>query len=786
AEARRPFDLEQGPVLRVGLFRLAPGEHVLLALMHHIVSDDWSIWIFASELAALYEAFSCGRPSPLPALAIQYGDFAVWQRRWLEGPVLEGQLAWWRERLRLPLPVVDLPADRPRPPLQTFAGARLRRVVPPDLLESLRTLGRREGEASLFMVLLAAYDTLIHRYTGSPDVLVGSPIANRRRVEVEGLIGFFVNTLALRSDLSGDPGFRELLGRVREMLLGVYSHQDVPFERLVEELAPARDLSRNLLLDVFLVLGNAPRPPQELAPGVRLGLRELPVGIAKVDLSLFLEEGEEGLAGLWEHNTALFDRTTVERMAGHWEALLAGLAAAPEARLSELPLLTEDERRQVLGPFRESGRVEATLPVHELFAEWVRRTPDAPAVVFEGESLSYYELDLLANRLARRLRGLGVGPEVRVGIRIERSLSMIAAILGVLKAGGAYVPLDPELPSDRLDFMLADSGARVLVTEEDLAAVAGESGEPLPSEVVPESLAYVIYTSGSTGRPKGVMVEHGQLASYVAGVVERMELPPGSSYATVSTIAADLGNTVVFASLATGGVLHVIARERLTDGERMAELLERHPVDCVKIVPSHLLALLAADRPERVLPRRLVVVGGEASQWPLVDRVRSLVPGCRVLNHYGPTETTIGVLAYPTWTEVGAARRGTTVPLGYPLGGTRVLLADARLHPVPVGVPGELLAGGPQVTRGYLGRPDLTAERFIPDPHGSGDRLYRTGDLARYLPDGRVEFLGRIDHQVKIRGFRVEPGEVEAVLLAHSAVREALALARVSPGGEAR
>ncbi len=627
------------------------------------------------------------------------------------------------------------------------------------------------------MVLLGVFQALMGRYARQEELLVGSPVAGRNRGETEGLIGLFVNTLVLRGDLTGDPGFGDLLARVRETALDAYAHQDLPFETLVEGLAPERDLSRSPVFQVLFGLQNTAPLARELAPGLSLRLEEGLTEQAKFDLKLMLDEdGEGNLTGGWEYCTDLFEPATVRRIADGFTRLLAGVAADPQARLWELPLLGDEERRQVVlqgAPGPDGGLV------HERFAAWAARTPEAPALAYEGTVLTFRELDGQANRLARHLRRLGVGPETPVGVRLERSLGMVVAILGILKAGGAYVPLDPEFPEDRLAFMLEDSGAQALVTEEILNDLNEESTEPLESLAGPANLAYVIYTSGSTGRPKGVMVEHRQLSSYVDGVLARMALPEGASYATVSTIAADLGNTVVFASLATGGLLHVISHDRLGDSLRLAEYFDQHSIDALKIVPSHLAAL------ERVMPRRLLVTGGEALPWSLVDRVRETAPDCRVLNHYGPTETTVGVLAFPV--PAAADRRGSVVPLGRPLGGTRVVVVDDRLLPVPAGVPGELLVGGPQVTRGYLGRPDLTAERFVPDAFGDpGARLYRTGDLARLLPGGDVEFLGRIDHQVKVRGFRVEPGEIEAALRTHPDVREALVLAKPLPAGENR
>ncbi|HSF39926.1 MAG TPA: non-ribosomal peptide synthase/polyketide synthase, partial [Thermoanaerobaculia bacterium] len=797
AELAHPFDLARGPLFKALLLRAAAGEHVLVAMMHHIVSDGWSVEILLRELTALYAAVSAGEPSPFPELPLQYADFAEWQQRWLNEGELTRQLAAWRERLAGAPEVLDLPTDRPRPPARRGFGSLLPLELPGALDRALRDVSRRLG-ATPFMLLLSAFDALLHRYTGEEQILVGTPIANRNRAEIEGLIGFFVNTLVLRADLSGDPSFEELAGRVREVTLEAYAHQDVPFEKLVEELRPARSLAHTPLFQVMLVYQSAPAP---LPPPPGLAIEPLWVDshTAKFDLTLSLVEEEGSLAGALEYSTDLFDRTTLLRLAAHWETLLAGALAAPGARLSELPLLTEAEIQQSTVEWNGGPAGEAGEPVHERFARRAAATPGAPAVRFEDEVLTYGELDARSRALARRLAALGAGPGSVVALLLERSPAMIVALLGALRAGGAYLPLDPDFPPDRLAFLLGDSGAGVLVTEEgrphdgsvpvlaltSSGALADEGPEQSPAPALPEDLAYVIYTSGSTGRPKGVMVEHRQLAQYVSGVLTRMALPEGASFATVSTIAADLGNTMVFAALATGGCLHVVPRERLSDP------FSRHPVDVLKIVPSHLEALLTASEPERSLPRRLLVLGGEASRWELIDRLRSLAPGCRILNHYGPTETTVGVLTCETAAVRREDRRGPAVPLGRPLPGVRILVLDRHGAPVPVGVTGEIHVGGATVSRGYLGRPDRTARLFLPDPRAAawgepGARVYATGDLGRLRPDGGVEFLGRADHQVKVRGFRVEPGEIETVLAAHPAVLRCAVLAREEKGGGRR
>ena len=823
AEITRPFDLARGPLLRAGVLRLGPAEHVLALTLHHIITDGWSQGVLMRELIDSYAAAAQGRPAPLPRLPVQYADYAVWQRRWFTGAVEQAQLDYWRQQLAGVSPL-ELPTDRPRPAQPSYRGATVPMALPPEVSARLAALGRETG-ASLFMVLLAAWSVLLARYSGQRDLTVGTPIAGRTRAELEGLVGFFVNTLVLRADLSGNPPFRALLEQVRATALAAYAHQDVPFERLVDLLQPERDLSRTPLFQAMFVLQNTPPGPQGLE-GFRAQPLDIPDTTAKFDLSLALSGDERGIGGVLRYSADLFERETATRMAGHLQTLLAAVAADPDRPIDALPLLDAEERRLLA----QWGAGE-TLPVpphcvHDLFAEQAVRTPGASALVFEGQRLTYAELDRRANGLAHLLCGHGVGPDSRVAICLERSAGMIVALLGILKAGAAYVPLDPTFPAERLAGMLADADARLTVTVRALGHLLPTGVAPVwldeqdqerddapHTGVTPTHLAYVIYTSGSTGRPKGVAVEHRQVVNYVAGVSRRLDLPPGASYATVSTIAADLGNTSIYAALCAGGCLHVLGQERIADPAAMAEYMRREAVDCLKIVPSHLRALLSGPDPAGVLPRRRLVLGGEASSRELIAQLRDLAPGCAILNHYGPTETTVGVLTYPA----EAAPRGATLPIGRPLANSLVLILDAAGQPAPVGVPGELHIGGAGVARGYLGRPELTAERFVPNPFGNGaadqsqeprtenqepgsttvvagnstlktqySKLYRTGDLVRWLPEGAVEFLGRIDHQVKIRGYRVELGEIEALLRGHTAVREAAVIAREDQPGERR
>jgi amino acid adenylation domain-containing protein len=624
-------------------------------------------------------------------------------------------------------------------------------------------------------------------------------------VETESLIGFFVNTLALRTDLSGNPSFTDLLGRVREVALAAYAQQDVPFEKIVEAVQPERSLSHAPLFQVMLALQNAPRAELRLG-AIELERLATQNSTTKFDITLSLEERDGRLLGAVRYKTSLFDEATIKRMVGHLARLLEGIVADPEQPLSKLPLMTAAEERQLLVEWnRTTISFSHEQCVHQLFAQQVARTPEQVAVACEGVQLSHRELNARANQLAHYLQALGVRPDTAIGLFMERSVEFIVGLLGILKAGGAYVPLDPQLPPERLTYMIADARLAVLVTDESLLAqlpnigatvvcldrdaerlALQDAAEPI-SSVQAANLAYVIYTSGSTGQPKGVAVEHRQLANYLAAIQPALALPAPASYALVSTLAADLGHTMLFPALCQGSTLHLIAQERATDAAALAAYFEREQIDCLKIVPSHLAALVTSAQAMQVLPRQRLILGGEACRQSWVNEVHALAPTCRIFNHYGPTETTVGVLTGEvTPTErglIGAPPDETfseplsgTLALGRPLGNTQVYLLDAAGQLVPPGVAGELYVGGAQVARGYLHRPELTAARFVPDPFSTepGQRLYRTGDLARYLADGRLEFLGRVDRQVKLRGYRIELGEVEAALRELAQVREAV------------
>jgi amino acid adenylation domain-containing protein len=804
-EADRPFPAG-GPYFRARLFRAGAQDHLLTWILHHLVGDGWSAGVFRGELAALYAAFTRGEPSPLPPLPATYGTHALRQRKELLGPDLAQLERYWRDRLAGAPALLDLPLDRPRPAEPDSRGATLAFVLPPGAVRAVDALGRTDG-ATPFMVLLAAFAVVLARASGQDDVVVGTAIANRTRPEVEPLIGFFANTLALRTQLDGDLSFRALLGRVRETLLGAYEHQDLPFERLVELVQPPRTLAHTPIFQVMFLLqdaGAAAGGDAATAGDAWNAMQVSPVGRerrqARFDLSLSLQRQGASLVGAADYRTSLFDAPTIERLVARMGRVLASVADEPDARVSEIDLLS-DEERLALAAWNRTERDVSARTALALFDGWVARTPDAPALAFEGERLTFAELDARTRRIARGLVARGAGPEARVGLCVERSAEMIVALLGILRAGAAYVPLDPTFPPARMADMLADAGASLVLAQDALLPVLQGIGAevvrigeiernapdavPLP-EIRPESLAYVIYTSGSTGRPKGVAVEHRQLAHYAQAVAERLALPERASYATVSTIAADLGHTSVFGALCGGGCLHVIGGERIGDAQSFAAYLADNAVDVLKITPSHLAALMGGADPGAVLPRRCLVLGGEASRATWVDEIRALAPELRLVNHYGPTETTVGALAYVADSELPDTSGGT-VPIGRPLANARAYVLDAALRPVPIGIPGELCIGGLGVARGYLGRAALTAERFVPDPFADvpGARMYRTGDRARRLAEGSIEFLGRIDQQVKVRGFRVEPGEVESILRAHTAVRDAAVVARPDPNGTA-
>lgn len=799
SEVLRPFDLATAPLLRASLLRVDEDEHVLVVVVHHIAVDGWSMPLLWDDLSTMYRSRLEGREHELPPLRIQYADFAHWQRARLSGDRLQCQLDYWRAQLS-GLSPLDLPTDRPRGPVRAGRGERITFTVPEELAGRLRLLGRQHG-ATMFMTLLAAFQALLARYSGQSDVAVGTPVAGRTRPELDPLVGSFINTVVLRTDLADDPSFAELLDRVRRTALDAYAHQDVPFERLVQELRPARGLDRNPLFQVMFAGLSDPAASLRLV-GTEVEQMEVDNGTAKVDLSLVIADrptGTEGAAGATgttgtvAFDTGLFDRASVERLVGHYLRLLDAAAGDPDRPVSRLDLLTEAEREALLVAANATDEPFPTdLCVHELVEERARLTPDAVAVRCGTERLTYRELDRRANRLARYLRARGARPERLVGVCLPRSADLVVALLAILKSGAAYLPLDPDLPAQRMSFMLADADVPLLLTQRSLAdrlpghgaetvwldaeapLVAALPEDRLPPLATPANLAYSIYTSGSTGRPKAVLVPHAGVVNYLVVRGRQLDLGGADVVASVASISFDVIVPQVLMPLAWGASVVIAPSEVAVDGPRLTEMMREFGVTTLMATPATWLLLL--DGGWRGGRFQAICVG-EPLQPALARRLLERVS--TLWNGYGPTEASVGCVTRRVDADRDLTRPGGSVPIGRPLGNLRIYLLDPAGAPVPVGVPGEIHIGGVGVTRGYANRPGLTAERFVPDPFGAaGGRLYRTGDLARYLPDGSLVFLGRTDDQVKIRGYRIELGEIEAALCAQPGVARAAVTVR--------
>jgi amino acid adenylation domain-containing protein len=817
-EGRVPFDLGRGPLWWTSLIRLSGSDHLLLVTMHHIISDAWSLGVFYRELGVLYRAFARGLPSPLPEPQIQYADFALWQRRQLQGERLEAEIGFWRGQLAGAPDLLELPTDRPRPSPRTYDGSRLTTWFSPQLAEGIAGLSAGAG-ASLYMVLLAAFATVLHRWTGQDDVVLGAPVAGRTHVATEGLIGFFVNTVAFRVRLAGDPTCRELIRRTRDVVLDVYEHQELPFDRLVEGLKPRRNPAYSPVFQAMISLQNTPTPDLEM-PGLEVTALGINTGTSQTDLIVFagMERGRLGLLHL-EYNTDLFDQPTMQRMEGHLLRLLSGAVADPERRLSLLPLLSAAEEHQLCQEMGAAGDlVRGETPaagpcLHELFAARARRRPAAVAVTSGSLSLTYAELERRANALAHHLSSLGVKPETRVGICVERGPEMLIGLLGILKAGGAYVPLDPAYPAERLAFLVDDAlggqESPVLLVGEGLGGrfvpsfrrpsqrtvelsgdlIAREADHPPPVQSLPGNAAYVIYTSGSTGRPKGVVNTHANVARFLESAWRQLGITAEDVCPLFHSFVFDFSVWEIFGTLLSGGRLVVVPRELVRSPEGFLRLLAAEGVTVLNQTPAALYELAAVlgqeDQGSDLPALRLVLAGGDTLDLSrLAGRWAGLGGRLPLVNVYGITETTVLSTFRPL--ERGGLNPQDRSPIGRPFAGISLHLLGRRGERVPLGVAGEIHLGGGGLARGYLGRPELTAERFVPDPFATepGARLYRSGDMARRLNGGDLEYLGRIDQQVKVRGFRIELGEIEAALARHPGVRECAAAVREPAPGD--
>jgi amino acid adenylation domain-containing protein len=799
-EAGLPFDLERGPLLRVKLLHLDEQDHVLLVNMHHIIGDGWSIGVMLREFTQLYRAWLRKEESPLPELMVQYADYSLWQREWLRGEVLESELAYWREHLE-DLPALELPVDHPRPAVMSYRGATVKVEFSQELTERLEQLSRRQG-VTLFMSILTAFQMVLGRWAGQEDVAVGTGIANRNRRETEGLIGFFVNTLVLRTQMSGNPSFIELLKRVQQMTLKAYQHQDIPFEKLVDGLHPERDLSRTPLFQAMLMFQNLRMPVLQL-PELRVSDFNTATETAKFDVMLTLQESCGTLNGELSYARDLYEAETMERMLGHLAEVLKRMVERPDLRIGEISLLTHAERRQIV---EEWNATQAEYPqewqLQELIEQQVERSPTALAVTYEGQRLDYGELNGRANQLGCYLREQGVGPDVRVGVCMERSVEMVVALLGILKAGGAYVPLDPDYPEERLKYMLADTQPALLLTQErmqarlaglgslpvlyldrDWAAIAERPVTNLPRTGSVDDLAYVIYTSGSTGQPKGVMIPHRGIVNRLTWMQKQYPLTSDDRVLQKTPFSFDVSVWEFFWPLLTGAGIVVCEPGRHGDSRHLVELIDRERVTTLHFVPSMLSQFLLDSEVEKSSSLRLVICSGEA--LPAAVQLRFFLRmKAELHNLYGPTEASVDV----TYWKCLRAEDNRAVPIGRPIANTQMYVLDRHLNAVPVGVKGDLYIGGVGLGRGYQNRPELTAEKFIPDRLGTeaGQRLYKTGDLARYRADGSLEFLGRSDFQVKVRGFRIELGEIEGALQSHEGIKEAVVVALAFTEGDHR
>ncbi|MBD2201832.1 amino acid adenylation domain-containing protein [Calothrix sp. FACHB-1219] len=794
--AQQPFDLSNHSLLRAKIWQINDKNYYLALTIHHIIADGWSVGVLIQELTAIYAAFSTGKASPLLELPIQYGDFVNWQRKWLDSQRIQPLLTYWKQKLQGELPVLNLPTDYPRPPVQTFQGSQAKLVISPALTQQLKHFSSQQ-EVTLFMTLLTAFKILLYRYTGQTDILVGSPIANRHRAETQSLIGFFVNVLVLRTELADNLSFQDLLMRVKSTTLEAYVHQDLPLEKLVEELQPSRDLSYNPLFQVMFVLQNIPKPNLSLSD-VAVSYEEGDNGTSKFDLTLFMEDSPAGLVATCEYNRDLFHADTINRMLGHFQTLIESIVSNPKQSISQLQLLTPPETQQLLV---EWNNTQTDYPedkcIHQLFEEQVEKTPDAIAVIFENQQLTYRELNSQANQLAHYLQELGVKPETIVGIYMERSLLMVVALIAVLKAGGAYLPLEPSYPKERLAFMLEDAQVSLVLTQADLSNQLPQhpaqfisvdikdlgdknySYNNPHSDVKPENLVYVIYTSGSTGKPKGVMNIHRGLCNRLLWMQDTYQLTSTDRVLQKTPFSFDVSVWEFFWTLLTGATLVIAKPGGHQQPRYLVELISQQQVTVLHFVPSMLQVFLEETEHQKCQSIKHVICSGEALNYDLQQRFFQSF-AAELHNLYGPTEASIDVTAW----RCESVNDEKIVPIGRPIANTQIFILDRHLQPVPVGVPGELYIGGLGLARGYLNRAELTQEKFINHPfkelqsNNRFDRLYKTGDLARYRSNGNIEFLGRIDYQVKIRGNRLELGEIEAVLMQHPQVREAVVIAR--------